>query len=99
MMTSQDARATARMPKYLGAKIEFNNRQSVVDCVVRNQSRSGAMLKIETATELPSVFDLHIIKTGEHQKCVTVWDRPQALGVRFLQGPKPDRRRFLRVVH
>ena len=44
VMQSRDLRTAVRMPKYLGAKIQFNNRQSLIDCIVRNQSREGALI-------------------------------------------------------
>lgn len=97
-MTVQNARATVRMPKYLGARIEFNNMCSVIGCIVRNQSRDGALLKGESPVELPREFDLHILKTDEFYRCATVWDESKALGVRFLANPALRGRRHLRLV-
>jgi hypothetical protein len=97
-MTLQNARVNVRMPKYLGARIEFNNMCSVIDCIVRNQSCDGALIKVESPVELPREFDLHILKTDEFYRCATVWDESKALGVRFLANPAPRRRRHLHLV-
>jgi hypothetical protein len=86
------------MPKYLGARIEFNNMCSVIGCIVRNQSRDGALLKVESPVEMPREFELHILKTDEFYRCSTVWEGSEALGVRFLANPAPRGRRHLRLV-
>ncbi len=96
-MNSREARASVRMPKYLGAIIEFNNRQSVVDCVVRNQSDGGAFLKIDTPVQMPNVFDLFVAKNRESYRCALVWNGPKEMGVRFC-SEAGGRRSHLRIV-
>ena len=97
-MQGQDTRTAVRMPRYLGAKIEFNNRQSLIDCIVRNQSRLGAMLKIETPVDLPDIFDLYINKNDQHYRCELVWSRSKEAGVRFRSEPGSRRPPWLRPV-
>jgi hypothetical protein len=44
----------------LGAKIIFNDRASVIDCVVTNISSSGAELVFADTGEIPNDFELCI---------------------------------------
>lgn len=97
-MNRQDSRAAVRMPKYLGAKIEFNNRQSLINCLVRNQSRDGALLDIETPVDLPEIFDLYINKNDQHYRCALVWKRSKIAGVKFRSEPGSRRPPYLRPV-
>jgi len=98
-MKRQEKRARVRMPKYLGAKIEFNNRQSLIDCIIRNQSRDGALLKIETPVDVPEMFDLHVNKTEHHFRCQVAWKRPNEVGVRFCsETGRRHRPTYLRPV-
>lgn len=97
-MIGHDPRTAVRMPRYLGGKIEFNNRQSVIDCVVRNQSRDGALLRIETPVELPAAFDLHITKTDRQYACELVWNASKQAGVQFRSEPGSRHKPYLRPV-
>ena len=97
-MQARDLRTAVRMPKYLGAKIQFNNRQSLIDCIVRNQSRDGALIDIETPVDLPEVFDLHINKNDQRYRCELVWNGTNQAGVRFRSEPGSRRPPYLRPV-
>ena len=97
-MIGHDPRKTVRMPRYLGAKIEFNNKQSIVDCVVRNQSRGGALLRLETPVDLPPSFELSIARHETRYRCELVWSRARLTGVRFEQQDETPRRPHLRPV-
>jgi hypothetical protein len=56
-----EARRGQRARTLLGAKIIFSDRASVIDCVVRNISSSGAKLALAAgATGVPDDFELHI---------------------------------------
>ena len=61
-----ERREVPRQRTLLGARIVFNNRQSTLDCVVRNLSDVGAMVLISDAVALPAAFELEI----EHKRRV-----------------------------
>lgn len=44
----------------LGAQIVFNNRMSVMDCVITNVSSTGAKLAMADTLGVPHEFELHI---------------------------------------
>lgn len=97
-MSNQEQRASARMRKYLGAKIEFNDRQSLLDCIVRNQSEGGFLLNIESPVDLPLLFDLHINKTSQRYRCRLAWNGSTEAGVRSCSVIDIPRKPILRPV-
>ena len=52
----QDRRQTQRRKTFLGARVVFNNRQSTVNCLVRNMGDRGAKLVFADTTGLPDGF-------------------------------------------
>ena len=55
-----DNRRSPRRRTLKGARIIFNDRRSVMDCVVRNLSAQGALLLVPNVLDIPSDFDLRI---------------------------------------
>ena len=78
-----EARRSERVRALLGAKIIFNNRMSIVDCVVRNFSSSGARLALDDSLSIPGEFELHIPQKGCSSSAHTVWRNSEAMGVAF----------------
>jgi hypothetical protein len=62
-------------------KIVFNQSSSVIDCAVRDVSRTGATLKVQNAIAVPEKFELHW--GGNVQRCTVIWRRLPSLGVAF----------------
>jgi hypothetical protein len=74
-------RAALRQRVFKGGTIEFGG--GAIDCVVRNQSTSGALLGIESPIGIPSEFNLIIAKDGIGHLCFVVWRMEKLIGVRF----------------
>jgi hypothetical protein len=72
-----------------GAKITFNHRSSVIDCVVRDLSAHGAKLRVESSVDIPAVFDLVFDADHAIRRCLVAWRSGQELGVRFVDVPPP----------
>ena len=62
-------------------KIVFSQGGSVIDCTVRNVSRTGATLNVQNAVAVPEKFELRW--GGNAQRCTVVWRKMDGLGVRF----------------
>lgn len=62
-------------------KIVFSRGGSVIDCTVRNVSRTGATLNVQNAVAVPEKFELRW--GGNAQRCTVVWRKMDGLGVRF----------------
>lgn len=65
----------------LGAKIEYNDRQSVMDCVVRDQSENGMRIRLPQAAPIPSEFDLHVVDRGEKLRMRIKWRSGDYIGL------------------
>ena len=82
---AQDRRSAAarRRRTLLSAKVIYNESQSVLNCTVRDLSRTGAKLVFQMAPNCPRTFDL-VLSSGSVRRCETVYRRENTLGVRFL---------------
>lgn len=78
-------RGAMRTRTLIGAKILFNGGHSVLDCVARNLSSTGARLQIENALSAPATFKL-VLSDGRRFCCDVVWRKNGAIGVRFSVG-------------
>ena len=90
----ENNRAHMSMP----AKIIFNDRQSVFDCVLEDLSSGGAHVKMVSTLGVPQTFTLLIPCLEESHRCWLVWSNLTEIGIAFsprdYRKGKPD----LRVV-
>jgi hypothetical protein len=64
-------------------KIILNNRCSVIDCKVRDQSLMGAKLDVETCAQLPTIFELQMLPERRTWPARLVWQKGNKAGVIF----------------
>jgi two-component system cell cycle response regulator len=65
-------------------RIVFNDRHSVIDCVVREMSAKGARLMVISVLGIPESFDLQV---GDDRRAArVVWKSANSLGVEFAKG-------------
>ena len=81
--TLQERRHAARNRSLLQGKILINDRRSVIDCVVRNLSESGACLRVESMAGIPPAFELQIGDEIATRQCVAIWQGENRIGVEF----------------
>jgi hypothetical protein len=65
------------------ARILLNHHQSVIDCVVRNLSPTGACLKVETTFGIPDRFDVMFDMDKSIRSCRLIWHKDKLIGVEF----------------
>jgi len=82
-MPSQDARKTQRFPAFLGVNISCTHKTTVFDCLVKNISDKGALIKIERIWDIPENFRLYIKKYDKSFYCSVQWKTHNRLGVSF----------------
>ena len=82
-MSVQEFRKSTRSRVLKGAKIMLGT-SSVMDCVVRNVTNSGARVQIANTVELPD--DLGLTFDGGHsiRGCRVVWRTVTETGVKFV---------------
>lgn len=76
-----DRRREQRRRSLLGAKLSFNHQQTLLDCVIRNFSASGALLVFADPTLLPTDFDVEVAQWKEAFRARLVWRRAAQVGV------------------
>jgi PilZ domain len=64
-------------------RLVFNDGRSVIDCVVRNLSPSGALLVLPSLLGIPQEFDLHIDSDRNCRAARIIWKGDGKIGVEF----------------
>ena len=78
-----DHRVAPRRRLLKAGKISFGG--GVIDCVVKNFSKTGAALDVETPVGIPDNFTLVIDADNIDMPCRVVWRKPSKIGVQFLR--------------
>lgn len=81
----QDRRRVARGRSYLGARIAFNGRASVADCLVRDFGPRGAGVAMSNTVMLPDIVDFEIACRGLSTRARVVWRTQDRLGLAFVE--------------
>ena len=76
-------RQTARHKTMISGKLVFNDMASMIDCIVRDLSDTGARIKLAAPAQLPPVFILRF-NDGHHHRCKVRRRSALELGVEFL---------------
>ena len=79
-----ERRQTTRNRSLLGGRIIFNNRNSSLDCVVRNLSPTGARIVLGSSVTVPDEFELYLPQKGKSRLARMKWRNPSEFGVEFL---------------
>lgn len=104
MTMEANRRTTARKRTLKGAKVAFGDFRFTYDCVVRNVSPEGAMVRCAHASEVPDDFHLYDPSEQTLQRAEVVWRTDRDLGIHFLgdavsihgsNDPRHARFRFL----
>src|SRR5436305_1068011 len=85
-----ERRKIARQKSFLRGMIYFNNRRSVVDCLIRDISPYGARLIFPDVVTTPDVLDLHIPQKEQTLHIHVIWRHGQEIGVAFAQAQQVD---------
>ncbi|ADZ70846.1 PilZ domain-containing protein [Polymorphum gilvum] len=68
------------------ARIVFGNLSQVFDCIIRNASDEGVLLKVSDTLAIPEEFLLYIDADHIRRPARAVWRTEDQIGVRFT-GP------------
>ncbi|WP_332682631.1 PilZ domain-containing protein [Bosea sp. (in: a-proteobacteria)] len=86
-----ERRLQARNRTFIGAQIIFNQRQSTLDCTVRNLSEQGALLVLSDAVATPELFELYFPLKRESRMVRARWHDGARQGVEFTGAGRPDK--------
>jgi hypothetical protein len=79
----QERRHSPRFRTLRAGKILFNNKRSVIDCMVRNLSRNGACLMVASIVGIPPAFELLLEGELASRPCNMVWHVANKIGIEF----------------
>lgn len=85
-----ERRRVARQKSFLRGSIHFNNRRSVVDCLIRDISPYGARLIFSDAVTIPDVLELYIPQKEQTLRSHIIWRHGQEVGVAFAQAVQAE---------
>lgn len=83
-MQRAEKRQMLRRRVLLPATIQFEDKNSVLSCTVKELSPDGARLKMASTCGVPERFALFIPALDEHLPCRIAWSTMQELGVAFV---------------
>jgi hypothetical protein len=76
-------RRASRQRALKGAQILLNQGASVIDCIVRDVSSTGARLKVASQLGIPEQFTLVVGLDDTRRQCRIAWRRADDIGVEF----------------
>ncbi|HEV2571819.1 MAG TPA: PilZ domain-containing protein [Beijerinckiaceae bacterium] len=80
-----DRRQQQRRRTYLRGLIAFNERNSTMECLVRDLSHNGALIAMANTSNLPGTFEIAIHKQGESRPAQMVWLNETRAGIKFTE--------------
>jgi hypothetical protein len=87
LSSTEERRKAPRRRTLKGAKACFGDYRYSFDCIVRNLSEDGALVRSDHSLEIPDDFYLFDPNDLSLQKAEVVWRTERDLGVRFLGEP------------
>jgi hypothetical protein len=88
--TSSERRRSVRHRTFIGGQVIFNQRQSTLDCTIRNLSEDGALIVLSDSVVTPDLFELYFPLKREHRMVRSRWRDGERQGVAFTDSAKPD---------
>jgi hypothetical protein len=85
-----ERRRVARQKSFLRGSIHFNNRRSVVDCLIRDISPYGARLIFSDTVTTPDMLELYIPQKEQTLRAHIIWRHGQEVGVAFAQAVQAE---------
>jgi hypothetical protein len=87
----RERRQQPRQRVLKGAVIFFNKGRSSVDCTVRNLTKIGARVVLESTNLVPDQFEVLVKQEKRLYSAETIWRDSTDIGVRFTAPPRPIR--------
>jgi hypothetical protein len=87
-----ERRRVARQKSFLRGMAYFNDRRSVLDCLVRDISPYGARLIFSDVVGTPDVMDLNIPQKEQTLRTHVIWRHGREVGVAFAEILEVDPR-------
>jgi len=83
-----ERRTSSRQKSFLRGRIQFNNRRSSVDCLIRDLSEDGARLIFADTAGVPEVMELYIPQKEQTLRAQVQWRNAGEIGVAFAAAAR-----------
>ena len=96
-----ERRTSTRKKSFLRGRVMYNNRQSAMDCLIRDVSEHGANLIFSDTASIPEVVELYIPQKDQTFRAHVQWRSGDEVGRgvrRCARGTRRRRRRSGRRV-
>ena len=84
-----ERRSAPRRRTLKSARIVFHNGTRVYDCLIRNSSDGGMLLKVPSTHDIPDQFLLYIDAEQRRRPVRVVWRKADQLGVEHAGPEEP----------
>lgn len=88
-MSQADKRTNRRQRTLKDGKIITMNDRSVIDCVIRDLSDTGAKIRCGDQVAVPREFQLFVPQTRLFRQARCIWRRGNEIGICFMSAPLP----------
>ena len=82
-----ERRTSTRKKSFLRGRVMYNNRQSAVECLIRDVSEHGANLIFSDTASIPEVVELYIPQKDQTFRAHVQWRSGDEVGVAFGDAP------------
>lgn len=83
-----ERRNSTRQKSFMRGRILFNNRQSAIDCLIRDVSSQGARLIFSDTASIPELIDLYIPHKEQTLRAHVQWRHGDEIGVAFAASAR-----------
>jgi hypothetical protein len=80
-----ERRVAPRQKSFLRGCIYFNNRRSVMDCLIRDLTDTGARIIFSHAVNVPDIVELYIPQREQTLRAHVKWRRGDDVGLDFTE--------------
>lgn len=82
-----EQRSAERKRVLLTGKIVYGDYRFVVDCIIRDMSKTGVRVKSENPQDIPDEFYLFVKADAKLYPAHAIWKRGKEIGVEFVGEP------------
>lgn len=86
LVNIEERRQAVRHPTFKAGEVILDDG-TVLDCVIRNVSDSGCLIKIENANALPSDIKVRIDRGVQPRRAEIIWRTTSLAGAMFIREP------------
>ena len=76
-------RSDTRKDAFRIGALSFDDQRAEIDCLVWDQSETGAQIEVEAPDTVPNHFTLLMNAYAKPRPCTVVWRRERKIGVTF----------------